>query len=210
LLEVSLVSEKWYVRQQKCIYIGYNYYITPLRGSPTAPHYNRGGISGNYERISTKFPVITLPTRRWALSKEMLKYVNPSWNNPIPLPLHSKVGDISSNYKQISTKFSVVNLQTRRWVLGKKFRPINMLPLFRQAHLPHSNRPTGNISGNYERIWVHPSKTSCHIGRGDAYYPGDKSKSDCPKWCFKERLEGVVYHLINNQSYTSPCMSLAG
>jgi len=45
---------------------------------------------------------------RRVLGNKMMKYVTPSWDDPIPP--HTNIGDISGNYELISTKLSVIIL----------------------------------------------------------------------------------------------------
>jgi len=58
-------------------------YVTP-RGATPPQHTIIGDISGNYERISTKFSVISLLTMMQELSEKLFKYFTPFWGNPTP------------------------------------------------------------------------------------------------------------------------------
>jgi len=98
-------------------------------------------ISDNCERISTKFSVISLLSRRRELGEKMFKCVTHSWGNLTP---HSNIGDISANYEQTSTKFLVIILLTRRWALGEKnvkyVTPLEATPpLYSLVDIPGKN-----------------------------------------------------------------------
>jgi len=57
-------------------------YVTP-HGATPPQHTIIGDISSNYERISTKFSVISLLTRMRELS-EIVKNILPFWGQPHP------------------------------------------------------------------------------------------------------------------------------
>jgi len=83
-------------------------YVTPIGATPS-PHSYIGDISGNYERISTKFSVISLQTSVMSLIsiRPTGKYVTHLGATPSP---HSYIGDISGKYERVSTKLSVISL----------------------------------------------------------------------------------------------------
>jgi len=108
-------------------------------------------ISDNYEQISTKFPVISLLTRKWVSGIKMLKCVTPSWATPLP---YSKISDISGNYEQISTKFSVISLLATRWVLGKTNIEIHPHPHSNiGSFLAKSTRPPDVTISDFDKNW---------------------------------------------------------
>jgi len=55
--------------------------MLPLLGAAPTPHYNKGNLSSNYERVSTKFLEICLLTR-FLLGEKLKCY--PFWWQPTP------------------------------------------------------------------------------------------------------------------------------
>jgi len=84
--------------------------MLPLQGVPLTLNLNIGDISGNYERIFTKFSAnLSTNTGCQFYVKKSLNMLPP----PGAAPPNSNISNISGNYERISTIFSAICLQTR-------------------------------------------------------------------------------------------------